>query len=395
MTAQSPQGIPYQAVVRATDGSVLSNTSVSLTFKVHDGSPTGAVVYQETHALTSSAQGVVHCTVGNGSPVSGSFSAIPWENGSKFLHVINGVVDMGTQQMMSVPYALYTSSTPVSVSVTGDTLTIGKHTMIVPGVSAANTVLGCTDASACNYNALANQNDNSCLYLNASCNDGNSSTYADVINSSCQCVGTPLINGLYYPGAGVTDVDGNTYTSVVINGQEWMQQNLAVSKYNNGDLIPVVIADASWQSSTTGAYSIYNNTGSNNTTYGKIYNGFAVVDNRGLCPTGWHVPTDAEWTLLENFLGGSTVAGGKLKALTTWNSPNTSATNSSGWTGLGGGYRTSVGNFFSQGNFGYWWSSSFDISNNGQYRRLDYNNAVVTHNSVNKQYGFSVRCLHD
>jgi uncharacterized protein (TIGR02145 family) len=173
---------------------------------------------------------------------------------------------------------------------------------------AVNVLQGCTDGSACNFLANATQDDGSCLYSNATCDDGDSNTTNDVINSECVCAGTILPPPLYTMGNGVTDIDGNFYPSIIINGQEWMQKNLAVSKYSNGDPIPTGLSDAVWSSTTNGAYFIYNNDAVNNTTYGKLYNWFAVNDSRGLCPTGWHVTSDSEWTTLETSLGGSSVA---------------------------------------------------------------------------------------
>jgi hypothetical protein len=140
--SQSPQGIPYQAVMRNPDGSVMANSAVSLTFMIHDGTANGTVEYQESHALTSNAQGLVSCVVGNGVVSEGnseaSLSNINWGGGAKFLHVMMGSTDLGTQQMFSVPYALYGENVEVRVSAVGDTLVIGNKSVIVPGVSAAN-----------------------------------------------------------------------------------------------------------------------------------------------------------------------------------------------------------------------------------------------------------------
>ena len=140
--SQAPQSIPYQAVVRNTDGSIMSNAAVTITFKIHDNSATGTVVYEETHATTTNAQGLVSLNVGGGTAVTGTFGGIQWGTGSKFLQVLmsagNGVIDLGTQQMMSVPYALYAEDVNVRVSVTGDSLFIGDQVSIVPGVSEAN-----------------------------------------------------------------------------------------------------------------------------------------------------------------------------------------------------------------------------------------------------------------
>jgi uncharacterized protein (TIGR02145 family) len=409
LLAQSPLGIPYQAVMRNADGSVMASSTVNITFMIHDGTANGTVVYQENHSLTSNAQGLVSCVVGNGVVSQGNFSQINWGNGPKFLHVMMGSVDLGTQQMLSVPYALHSGSADnattasngfSSVSVTGDTLYMANgNFIIVPGISVANfppAVLGCMDNAACNYSSAATQNDNSCLYLNATCDDGNANTTNDVINGSCVCAGTAVGNGTYVPGNGATDIDGNTYTSIIINGQEWMQQNLAVTKYRNGDPIPTGLSNTTWQNTTNGAYAIYNNDAANNTLYGKLYNWYAVNDSRGLCPTGWHVPSDAEWTTLETNLGGSSVAGGKMKATTGWNSPNTGATNESGFTGFPGGYRDTNGSYLFIGFIGHWWSSAENDSNNAWGRKLYYSNSTVLRISLaNKRDGFSVRCVRD
>src|ERR1035437_4904310 len=128
--------------------------------------------------------------------------------------------------------------------------------------------------------------------------------------------------------------------SVTICTQSWMLKNLDVSTYRNGDLIPEVTDGSAWSALTAGAWCWYNNDSATNaSTYGKLYNWYAVNDPRGLAPTGWHVPSDAEWTTLSTCLGGNAVAGGAMKetGTTHWTSPNTGATNSSGFTGLPGG----------------------------------------------------------
>jgi uncharacterized protein (TIGR02145 family) len=345
--AQAPQGIPYQAVMRNADGSVMANSAVNLTFMIHDGSATGTVVYQESHALTSNAQGLVSCVVGNGVVSQGNFSNINWGSGTKFLHVMMGTTDLGTQQMLSVPFALYAEDVSVRVSITGDSLFIGDQISIVPGVSAANPP------------------------------------------------------SLYTQGTGVTDIDGNFYPSIIINGQEWMQKNLAVSKYRNGDPIPTGLDDATWSVTTSGAYAIYNNEIANNTLYGKLYNWYAVNDSRGLCPTGWHVPSDAEWNIFIANLGGDEVAGGKMKSITGWNSPNTGGTNESGFTGLAGGERKAYVSFVNMGNAGDWWSGTdfFEYNLNNStfpwFIELYSYDSVVNVLNLAKNNGLSVRCLKD
>jgi uncharacterized protein (TIGR02145 family) len=194
----------------------------------------------------------------------------------------------------------------------------------------------------------------------------------------------------------LTDIDGNAYDTVVIGTQVWMSKNLRVSKYRNGDPIPTNLNNTDWQNSTSGAYAIYNNTTSNDSIYGKLYNWYAVADPRGLCPVGWHVPSDAEWTILENFLGGSSVAGGKMKSVSPlWASPNTGATNSSGFSGLPGGYRYDLGTYYYIGDSGFWWSSTQVSTSSAWNRYLYYNNGVVSRDYLTKRNGFSVRCVRD
>ena len=205
----------------------------------------------------------------------------------------------------------------------------------------------------------------------------------------------------------VTDIDGNVYNTVTIGTQVWMKENLKTTKYNDGTTIPNINDNTTWAALTTGAYSDYNNTPSNSTTYGRLYNWYAADNNeatkvasnggKNVCPTGWHVPTNAEWTTLTNFLGGESVAGGKLKetGTTHWTTPNEGATNETGFTALPGGYRYANGTFNSVGSFGYWLSSTEYSSNSIYNRYIYYNTIFVYRSNFEKQFGFSVRCLRD
>jgi uncharacterized protein (TIGR02145 family) len=195
----------------------------------------------------------------------------------------------------------------------------------------------------------------------------------------------------------VTDVDGNIYKIVTIGNQKWTKANLNVSRYRNGDPIPQVTDPTQWANLTTGAWCYYNNDSANGPIYGKLYNWYAVNDSRGLAPVGWHVPSDTEWTILTTFLGGESVAGGKMKemGIANWLSPNTSATNSSGFKGLPGGLRYYNGSFDYVRNVGLWWSSSERDIDYIWYRYLSNNFASVERlGSLNKN-GISIRCLRD
>jgi uncharacterized protein (TIGR02145 family) len=199
----------------------------------------------------------------------------------------------------------------------------------------------------------------------------------------------------------VTDIERNSYKVVKIGNQVWMAENLKTSKYNDGTKIPNITDETHWSNLFKGAWSYYENDATNNVKYGKLYNWYAVSKttngNKNICPTGWHVPTDAEWRVLTDYLGGKRVSGAKMKevGIANWNSPNTEATNMSLFTGLPGGYRNYYGNSNSIGSRGYWWSSSEDDTVNAWTRSLYYNSGHVNRNDYQKSFGFSVRCLSD
>jgi uncharacterized protein (TIGR02145 family) len=267
---------------------------------------------------------------------------------------------------------------------------------------------GCTDQNACNYNDYAMPDDGSCTYIGGSCDDGNTNTILDVYDANCQCHGQAL---LYSQGNGVSDIDGNFYPSIIINGQEWMQANLAVTKFCNGDSINTDLTNSSWNSTFEGAFAYYDNSISNYSTYGNLYNWLAVIDNRGLCPTGWHVPSDSDWSSLINFIdpdavGGSNyqnLVGGKLKSIGSitegnglWEHPNQDATNLFSFSAFPGGYRTLEGNFELLGFNGGWWTSTLRQGNSVWFRQLNYNNSSIYRGYVDGfQHGFSIRCLKD
>ena len=178
---------------------------------------------------------------------------------------------------------------------------------------------------------------------------------------------------------------GVDYSTVQIGDQCWFAENLRTTTYLNGDAIP-----QDWISTTSGSMGFYNN----GPAYGGLYNWYAVDDARGLCSSGWHVPTDGEWTILTDHLGGESVAGGQMKTNYGWfNGGN--GTNSSGFSGLPGGGRYDYGGGFSfAGYYGYWWSSSPNGSN-AWYRFLSSNSESVGRSYSGQGDGFSVRCVRD
>ncbi len=191
----------------------------------------------------------------------------------------------------------------------------------------------------------------------------------------------------------VNDYDGNVYKTVQIGTQTWMAENLRTETYNQGTAIPFVTDRTKWAALATSGYCWYN---SSSDFYGALYNWHAV-DTGLLCPVGWHVPTDTEWTILTDYLGGETLAGIKLKEPETlhWSSLNSNTTNESGFTALPGGYRNYQGIFANIRQMGYWWSSTKDGSSYAVYRALAGNYSNVDKNISFIKSGFSVRCLKD
>lgn len=205
------------------------------------------------------------------------------------------------------------------------------------------------------------------------------------------------ITTLYsFTGSFIDERDGRTYKIVKIGNQHWMAENLIASQYNDGTDIRLVTDASSWKNMSTAAYCYYAATFKTNS--GAFYNWFTVNTGK-LCPLGWHVPSDAEWTVLIDYLGGESEAGGKLKesGMAHWDSPNTAATNESGFTALPCGYRSGYdGSFTTYGGVAFWWSSSKDNKDGAWSRGVGCGNSGVIRGSRdNKTNGFSVRCVKD
>lgn len=192
----------------------------------------------------------------------------------------------------------------------------------------------------------------------------------------------------------VTDIDGNVYHYITIGTQTWMVENLKTTRYRNGDAIPNVTDGGQWSGLTTGAYCNYNNDANNATTYGRLYNWYAVIDSRKIAPAGWHVATDNDWQILVDYVGGSDIAGTKLKSTSGWYSDG-NGTNDYGFTALPGGYRYYDGTFANMSNNGLWWSSTEYDATDAWYRGTGYAGTHVGRGYGNKKNGFSIRCVRD
>ncbi len=195
----------------------------------------------------------------------------------------------------------------------------------------------------------------------------------------------------------VLDTDGNIYHTVVIGNQVWIVENLKTTRYNDGTSIPLVTGNTEWINLTTPGYCWYDNDITNKETYGALYNWYAVQTNK-ICPAGWHVPSDSEWTALTDFLGGESTAGGKLKEAGTmhWDSPNTGATDESGLTLLPGGFRGAQGVCYHIGYWGQFWTSTSPFESVAYYRMMAADSETVDNgkgNAIQRLCGLSVRCV--
>jgi uncharacterized protein (TIGR02145 family) len=197
----------------------------------------------------------------------------------------------------------------------------------------------------------------------------------------------------------VTDVEGNVYKTVTIGNQVWMAENLKTTKYRNGDLIETTPPGYSISGESTPKYQwAYNRDESNVATYGRLYTWYAATDSRNICPIGWHLPNNRDWITLRDFLGGDNNAGGQLKAKGTsfWNSPNTGATNGTGFTALPGGL-CHYGAFDQIGKSGFWWSAaSFESTTwEAYFIGMGSDTGLIYINIDNMKEGFSIRCVKD
>ena len=382
INAQAPQGFNYQATVRNSAGALIVNQNVNFKFNIMLNSATSLPVFSETHLAPTDDLGQVNLVIGQGTATVGSFSTINWANGNYYLGIeLNtgaGYVAMGTTQLLSVPYALYANSA-------------GNSQAAIPNLASVLAVNN--SANNLQIKNLANPTD---------AQDAVTKSFSEAQLQAQVAQLQAQIDAL-------TEATTAPMPNVTIGTQIWSNRNLDVTTYRDGTPIPQVTDPTQWANLTTGAWCYYNNDPANGPIYGKLYNWYAVAGihdndpntpNKILAPTGWHVPSDNEWTILTTFLGGISLAGGKMKSSGTslWQSPNTGATNESGFTGLPGGNRGNSGTvFFPSGIYGVWWSTT---ENNDIYLsiwayQLTNTNNITLRDFFVKRWGLSVRCIKD
>lgn len=399
--AQAPQGFNYQASVRNSAGSLIVNANVYFKFNVIQGSPTAVPIFTETHYVSTDDLGQVNLVIGQGTANTGTFSALDWSLGSYYLGIEldtgNGYVAMGTTQLLSVPYALYAENS-------------GNSTLTTPNLE---TVLA--------ENNSANNQKIKDLQDPTEAQDAATKAYIDALIAEAVAGLQSQIDALNNNSSGlVTDQDGNTYDYLTYGVQQWTVENAEMVTYRDGTPIPQVTNLTDWQNLTTGAWCYYNN----DPTKPRLYNWYAVMGihdadpntpNKEFAPEGWHVPSDAEWTTLENHLitngynYDQTTTGNKIaKAMastTGWNtSTNTdtgtigndqSLNNDSEFNAVPEGLRLDNGSFNNEGDIAIFWSSTENNAVDAWFRSLFGNNSYLYRDISYRQFGFSVRFVRD
>ena len=396
LQAQAPQGFNYQATVRNSSGDLIVNTNVYFKFNVIQGSNTAVPIFTETHYVPTDDLGQVNLVIGQGTANTGVFSEIDWSLGSYYLGIEldtgSGYVAMGTTQLLSVPYALYAENS-------------GNSTPTTPNLEA---VLG--------ENNSANNQQIKDLQDPTDAQDAATKAYIDALITSLQSQIDDLDTD--NSSGSITDQDGNTYNYITYGDQVWTVDNAQMVTYRDGTPIPQVTDQTEWSNLSTGAWCYYDN----DPAKGKLYNWYAVMGihdtdpntlNKEFAPAGWHVPSDSEWTTLENYLitngynyDGTTTGNkiGKAMASTTgWNSStelgaignDQSLNNSSGFNAFPEGLRFNYGSFSNEGNNAFFWSSTENNTNFAWLRYLNFNYSNLSGTNDSKQNGFSVRFVRD
>jgi uncharacterized protein (TIGR02145 family) len=460
--SQAPNLMSYQAVIWDASGNLISEKMVSIKLSILQGSVSGTSVYSETHRVQTNINGLVSLMIGGGTNTTGKIAEINWGGGSYFLKTETDPTGggnftiTGTTQLVSVPYALHSNTSNNLITpkpgLPGQILTVDKDgkpiwVSTLPTVNTTNSSNVTPNTAISGGNVISDGGSpvtargivwstfpnptvslstitdngsglglfsssisglilNTTYYVRAYATNNVGTGYGNEISFTTKSDSTSVM-GIPCSGTPtVKDIDGNTYNTVQIGTQCWTKENLKVTKYRDGSVIPLDTSGnvygngtgKTWSARTTGARTVYGHDSANIAAYGYLYNWYAVANIKGLCPSGWLVPSDTEWTNLTNLLGGEAVAGGKMKTsgTTNWNSPNTGATNESGFSALPGGSRA-VDSFFHIRIDAFFWSATEDRTNTAWFRYLNLGHSIVFRfiSTLNKSAGFSVRCLKD
>jgi uncharacterized protein (TIGR02145 family) len=369
--SQSPNSFSYQAVLRDVQGNIRSGSPVDIQIDIIQGVQDGLTVYSELFSTITDQFGIVSLQIGNGTLLSGTFSSISWPNGPFFIKTIVDGSEMGTIQLLSVPFALYANKAESFMS--GDYNSLFNQ----PGIPTSLSQLT-TDAGNQIISNISTPVDSA---------DAVNKAYVDALIKQIEALQNVVFT--------VKDKEGNKYKTVLIGDQWWMAENLKATKYQNGDPIQLVTDNTAWANLSSGAYCKYNNDNAISSVYGNTYNYWVAADVRNVCPIDWHVPTKADFQTLVDYLGGQVAAGGKLKeaGITHWLSPNTAATNETGFATLPGGYRSTSGSYGYVSYYGYLWANDSVTPDTATFLVLYYNFPDASVTNDDKNHGFNIRCI--
>jgi uncharacterized protein (TIGR02145 family) len=390
----------------ATAVPTLANTTSAFNITTTSASSGGDVT--SDGGATVTARGVCWSTTSN--PTTANSKTIDGTGTGIFTSNLTGLT-AGTVYYVRA-YAINSVGTGYGTEIVFTT----TPSLAIPTLAATVAVTGITSTTAISGGNVTADGGTAvtargvCWSISSNPNIGNSKTMDGTGTGAFTSNITGLTpNTVYYVKAYATNSIGSGYGTelsftssqtgtITICSQVWMDKNLSVSNYRNGDPIPLVTNSTTWASLTTGAYCYHNNDPASEVIYGKIYNWYAVNDSRGLAPTGWHVASTVDWGLMSTCLGGNAVSGGPIKqtGTTLWASPNTGATNSTGFTALPGGYRANTGTYSSvPGTLIFWWTSNQISATDASERGVVNNAANLVIASYVKEGGAYVRCVKD
>ena len=385
--SQVPHQFSYQAILRNADGTVKANEPVTVQIIIRQTAADGLSVYLENHNTSTNYHGLINLIIGEGT-TSDDFSLIDWSKGPYFLDVTVNGVEIGSNRILTVPYALYAKQAGDRFSGAFDDLTG------IPDFSGWDKDSADDVSIERDQSISGNKIFTGTIAVPEPVGPTDAAT-KDYIDKTLEAYGIILPEN--FAGT-IIDIDGNTYRTVTIGTQTWMAENLRVGRTNDDVEIRFFEDDALWNETHSPAYCWYRNDFHCKDVYGLLYNWYAV-DCGSLCPAGWHVPTNGDWETLLTYLGDIALAGGKLKEKGTahWSSPNRGATDEEAFTALPGGYRKPIGVYAYPGNDGYWWSATEfeEADTHAWHININYWFSILTQDISIKNYGYSVRCIKD